>query len=325
MILLNANENTRHYVALNPDDWSSFDFNRYPDTTYRSLLTKLTAPYGLTPEEGILTNGSDELIQLLIMAFTGEGQCVVSLEPTFSEYRKLAAALDRPYVGIDPLPNLRFDVDGLLTFLKEQPDALVFLCSPNNPTGESISETDVRRVLSATTNIVALDEAYVEFSDRESLTSLVREEPRLIVLRTLSKAYGLASLRVGYGIAQARTLACIHNRRMPYNVSGLSVFVAEKTVERVDIETVRSMIRDERQRYYEALEELGIDYLPSDANFVMIRPKDPERIARAMHEAGIALRNFKENLLTDRIRITIGSREENDRVLSILKEEIAHA
>ncbi len=325
MILLNANENTRHYVDLNPDDWACFDFNRYPDTTYRSLLTKLTAPYGLTPDEGILTNGSDELIQLLIMAYTTADQPVVSLEPTFSEYRKLATGLDRPYVGIEPLADLRFDVEGLIEYLADRPDALVFLCSPNNPTGQSLGEDDVRRVLEATENIVALDEAYVEFSDRGSLTAMAKEEPRLIVLRTLSKAYGLASLRVGYGIAQKETLAAIHARRMPYNVSGLSVYVAEKTVDRVDIPRVREAIRSERERYYEALAQLGIPYLPSDANFVMIRPKDPQKIALAMHRAGIVLRVFKENLLTDRMRITIGSPEENDLVLSLLKEAIKDA
>jgi histidinol-phosphate aminotransferase len=322
-IILNANElpynfENKEYLE---EIISNFQFNRYPDAQYKAIRKKLGALQNVAPEQVIVTNGSDELIQLIMMAYTNEQELIVAMEPTFSEYKLLGENLQRQYLGIGPLEGLQLNKNKLLDCIESKDPELIFLCSPNNPTGELLDQTFVETVLNATQQLVVLDEAYIEFNGN-SLKDLIDQYDHLIVLRTLSKAYGLASLRVGYGLANEKIINRINNYRMPYNVSGISVYLANHLLEKINLEDNISLILKEKERIIKILEQLGITYKKTVANFILLASEYNTAIARLAKQRNIAIREFDSVVLKDYIRFAIGTPEENDALISIFQEVI---
>lgn len=322
-IYLNANENP--YNTINKESVaksiSDFDFNRYPDSKYLRLRKILGKINSINEENIITTNGSDELIQLIILAFSKENQKILSLEPTFSEYKKISNYLNRNYIGIKPNKDLSFNKENAKeSILKEKPE-IVFLCSPNNPTGELLDINFIESILKNSNSLIVLDEAYIEFEGDTNI-KLIEKYDNLVIMRTLSKAYGLASLRIGYGISSNSIISKLNNFRMPYNISGISEYIASKTLENLDINKYKEAISNEKVKIKIILKELNIDFLKSYSNFILFKTNNNDYLYERLLKNNIVIRKFDTDLLDNYLRFSVGTPEENNKFISILKEAI---
>ena len=323
---LSANENTHPLpaelakavgaaVAATP-------LNRYPDPMANALRDALAERHGTDRAHVIVGNGGDELLFNLLFAFGGPGRAVVTCPPDFAEYANFAAMCETPVVAV-PRDAEDFSVDAEALLAAAADAALVILTSPNNPTGGLVGRALVERLLAETEALVLVDEAYVEFAGEEaSLVSLVADNPRLMVLRTLSKAFALAGLRVGYLVADPAVVDALGAVRQIYSVDVLAQAVALAFVERRDLlAPVVADVVAERERLAAGLSTLpGARVWPSAANFVLARVPSAHRTwERLRDEHSILVRDFSSTPLTqDCLRLTVGTREENDALLDAL-------
>lgn len=322
-IRLNANENP--YNTIDKKNLAkiieSFEFNRYPDANYQKLRDSISKISNISSEKIITTNGSDELIQLLILAFSDPSENILALEPTFSEYRKIASYLQRNYIGLEPNESLSLNKEKLLEAIAENNPKIIFLCTPNNPTGEVLSKNFIESILQNTNAIVALDEAYIEFSSDNNL-NILNKYSNLVIMRTLSKAYGLAALRIGYGLACEECIEELNKCRMPYNISGISAYIATKTLNTIDVNKYKSLLINEKNEILNRFKSLGIEYLESSSNFVLFKLKDVNPLYEKLINHGVYIRKFKEELLKNYLRFSIGTKKENIEFIKIVEEVI---
>ena len=308
-MLLDANEN--------PFDRNGL--NRYPSTGKRSaLLKRLASMKGLCKENVFLGNGSDESIDLCYRVFCRPGiDNAVIMAPSYGMYSVCADmnGVESRQVMLDE--DFSLPVDRLLEAADES-SKLMFICSPNNPTGNSFPEEDIRKLLDGFRGIVVLDEAYVDFSERGSLSGLVGEYPNLIVLQTLSKAYGLAGLRVGISIADPFVVALFDKVRYPYNIGVDTLSLAMSLVEPSRVEAEVSLIRSERKRL--SAELAGMDCItrvfPSDANFILVQTPDPRGLYGHLLRDGIIVRDRSATPGCGKaLRLTVGTPAENEALI----------
>ena len=323
---LSANENTHPLPvgvrAAIDAALLSTPLNRYPDPMANELRDELAARHGLARDRVCVGNGGDELLFNLLFAFGGPGRALVTCPPDFSEYANFAAMCETPVVAI-PRDAGDFSVDAEALLAAAADAALVILTSPNNPTGGLVDRALVERLLAETEALVLVDEAYVEFAgEDESLAPLVPGNPRLIVLRTLSKAFALAGLRVGYLVADPQIVDALGAVRQIYSVDVLAQAVALAFVERrALLAPVVADIVEERERLAAGLSALpGVRVWPSAANFVLVRVPNAHRTwERLRDEHSILVRDFSSTPgLDDCLRLTVGTREENDALLDAL-------
>lgn len=325
-IWLNANES----AWANPADIGA-SCRRYPDPQPAALCTALAALYGVRPEQLLVGRGSDEAIDLLVRATCVAGRDpVLVTPPVFGMYAVSARLQGAPLLEVplrdDADRGLVPDMDAIARLALARGAKLVFLCSPSNPGGQAIALDEVAalaRVL-AGRSLVVVDEAYGEFSDLPSATTLLAAHSNLVVLRTLSKAHALAAARIGVAIADPALVSALRRCQAPYPVptpcaalalAGLSPAAREATAARV------AQVRDERARLGAALALLpGVRRVyPSQGNFLLVRFEDAEAAFRALLGAGIVVRDQRAApSLGDALRITVGTPEQNDRVLSAL-------
>lgn len=326
-INLSANENTHElpsaFAEKLAEAATNVPLNRYPDPMANELRDALAQRHGVTREMVCVGNGGDELLFNLLFTFGGEGRTLVTCPPDFAEYANFATMCDTQEVAV-PRDAATFAVDtnGLVEAARDA--ALVFLTSPNNPTGNLIEPATVERLLTETKALVLVDEAYVEFAGKEaSFMSWVADHPRLILLRTLSKAFGLAGLRLGYVVANPSVINQLAAVRQIYSVDVVAQAVALAAVQQRDaLEPVVADIVAERARFSAALSELpGVQVWPSEANFVLVRMPDAARVrARLRDEFSILVRDFSSAPgLEGCLRITVGTHEENDCVVEALR------
>lgn len=307
LLKLDANEGVEWMEGL----------NRYPNDKSKLLREKLAQKLDKDPDEFVLGNGSSELIELVMKAYLEAGEKVVSFSPCFSMY-EIFTIIHKGEYSEYPLENMeRLNVDGFIDFIKEEKAKIVILTNPNNPTGCIIPKEDIMKIVKKVDAMVILDEAYIEFSDcpREDDT---REFENLIVLRTFSKAMGLAGIRLGYMIAHKNTIGYINRVRSPYNVNILTqemglVALEDDSVTKRNIE----IIKKERKRMKEFLEGNGINPLDSGANFLFFPAS--EKLFKALDKQKILIRKFGEKL-EGYYRLTIGRPEENDMVMRVIEE-----
>ncbi len=306
--------------------------NRYPDAAARELTEALRTH--LAPPAGtglLLGNGSDEIIQIILAALAGPDRAVVTPEPGFAMYRILAEALGIRYVGV-PLRATDFGLDraAMLAAIEEHRPAVVFLAYPNNPTGNLFDADDVAAILDAAPGLVVIDEAYHAFAGRSWLGALA-DHPDLVVLRTLSKT-GLAGLRLGFAVGHPDWLDEFDKLRLPYNINSLTQVSARFALENwAPFEAQAEAIRTERSRLFEALRahpELTVH--PSAANFILFRTPAGRASAVFAHlrdRGGVLIKDLSGagGALTDCLRVTVGTPEENDRFLSALDAALAAA
>jgi len=298
------------------------EINRYPDAAATRLKARLRQSMGI-PEsfDLLLGNGSDEIIQMLALAVARPGATLLGLEPSFVMYRMIATFAGLRYVGVLLKPDFTLDVEVTLAAIKEHRPALIFIAYPNNPTGNLFAEADILRILEAAPGLVVLDEAYHVFAGKSFLERL-GAHPNLLVMRTLSKI-GLAGLRLGFLVGAPAWLGELDKVRLPYNVNVLSQLVAERVLGEMGVlEEQASRIRDERGRLFQALAALpGVTPYPSEANFILFRVADAERIFEGLKQQGILIKNLNRThpLLAGCLRVTVGTPEENSRFLQSLQ------
>lgn len=305
-------------------DYSGQGKNRYPDPHHRRARLAISSAFGLPFERTMLTNGSDEAIDLLVRAFCIPGRDSVLVEsPTYGEYGIFAGIND---VGVDDVlltADLDLDVVNIGKTILEKHPKIVFICSPNNPTGKSYDIEKIRKIADFNEAVTVVDEAYSDFDPSfSSAAALIDGNPRVVVLKTFSKYWGLAASRIGLVIASREIIEALGKIKAPYNV-GLSSQndVLEALASSGERKRILALVISERERL--SREIAGFPFVrkvyDSDANFILVRFDDEKRIQKLLLDNGIIVRNrSSEPLLEGCLRITIGSREENDRLLEVL-------
>ena len=321
-IRLNANESPRRSSIGN----FRRPLNRYPEVRPQQLQRALAARFGCEPEQLLVTRGSSEAIDLVIRTFCRAGQDSVAMtSPSFSMYRHYAEVQGAKPIEVPTFADDDFaiDVDAILDAC-EDTTKFIFVCSPNNPTGTTLSREALESLLQrrGDNSAIVVDEAYVEFGDKASVTELLGRYSNLLVLRTLSKALGFAGARCGAVAGQADVIRMLSAVQAPYALATPVVECVEDAMQDDQLELARQTVSEivaERERLAEALSEYGFitKVWPSDANFLLVRTDDAELIMRRCAEQNVLLRHFGGDL-ADCIRISIGSREENDQLLRAL-------
>jgi histidinol-phosphate aminotransferase len=298
-------------------------WSRYPDFVPASLLERLAAFAGWKPEGTLAGNGSNELIQAALTVTVGAGTRVLIPEPTFTLYRQIVTVLGGEALTVPLTPELRFDIAAIGERAKGERADVVIICSPNNPTGCRLEEREVFDLASNFDGIVIIDEAYHEFSGR-TVAGLLEELPNLIVLRTFSKAMAMAGLRVGYLLARPEVAREVHKATLPYNLNFFSATAAEVACEKFDLlrPQIERIVR-ERERLQSELHEIpGIEPVRSSANFMLARTaKPPRKVFEELLARDILIRDVSRYpMLSSYVRVSVGSPEENDRLVAALKD-----
>jgi histidinol-phosphate aminotransferase len=295
----------------------------YPDPESRKLRAAL-ADYVNVPAEHILCGaGADELIDLILRLFIAPGDAVLNCPPTFGMYRFDADLNGARTVSILRHPDFSLDLPAVEAAVKQHRPKLLFICSPNNPDGSTLSPADLDRLL-ALPLVVVLDEAYIEFADQPSAATRVLATPNLIVLRTFSKWAGLAGLRVGYGIFPLDLMAHLWKIKQPYNVNVAAEAAARASLDDLDtLLTNIARLKVERARLFDALSSLPyLDPYPSQSNFILCRVRglDAGWLKRTLAEDhGILIRYFDKPGLSDHIRISVGTPAQTSKLLTALQ------
>lgn len=302
-------------------------WSRYPDFDPKELLDKLAAFSGWRADGILAGNGSNELIEALLLVTVGAGTRVVIPEPTFTLYALLTTVLGGEAVRVPLAPDLQYDPDAIVLARRQAGPALTVVCSPNNPTGGVLATADVRRLCEDEGGLVVIDEAYHEFAG-ESVVPLLASHPNLVVLRTFSKAMGLAGLRVGYLLAAPELVREINKGRLPYNLNFFSQMAALTALEGfAELADRVRQLRDERDRMLALLKDLpGLRAHPSRANFFLIelRDADPKAVFDGLYRRGVLVRDVTSYPMLSRcLRISVGSPEENDAFLHALGSALA--
>lgn len=302
-------------------------WSRYPDFIPVSLQERL-AKFASWDSDGVLAgNGSNELIQALLMVSVSERKRVLISEPTFALYRQVARVLGGEVLSIPLDSEFQFDVETLLKVIERTSPDVVILCSPNNPTGSQISDDDLRKILSASTGLVVIDEAYHEFSEH-SVVPLLNEFENLVVLRTFSKAMALAAFRVGYLLAAPDLVTEIRKALLPYNLNAFSQTAAEVAVElyESELQPLVKAIIGERDRLFVELKNIqGLEPVSSRANFMIVKSSiGPKRVFDELLQRDILIRDVsKYPMLSEYFRFSVGTPEENDKLIAALKEIVS--
>lgn len=296
--------------------------HRYPDRDALALRADLAAYLGgatgvaLGPESVWAANGSNEVLQQILQAFGGPGRRAVGFEPSYSMHPIIAGGTRTDWLPVPRRADFGIDVDAAVALLTAEAPDVTFLTSPNNPTGQSVDPADLARLIDAAPGMVVVDEAYAEFSDHASAVTLLAEHGRkLIVSRTMSKAFAFAGGRLGYLAAAPAVVEALQLVRLPYHLSVLTQAAARAALRHAGA-TLASveLLRRERARVVDELAAAGCDVVPSDANFVLFGTfTDAARAWRALLERGVLVRDVG---IPGRLRVTVGTPEENDAFLA---------
>jgi len=307
------------------DAVASAAINRYPDPSAASLKEKIRGVLGL-PEgmEVLLGNGSDELIQLLAMGLNKPGATLLGVEPSFVMYKMIATFTGMRYASIPLKEDFSLDLPATLAAIRREQPALVFLAYPNNPTGNLFSAQDVIQIIEASPGLVVVDEAYYAFAS-DSFVPRLANYPNLLVMRTFSKL-GMAGLRLGFLAGSAAWLEQFEKLRLPYNVGVLPQLVAEKLLEHhgVLLQQAEQIKQDRAKLYRQLAEIVAVRVYPSEANFLLFRVANATGVFDGLKRRGVLIKNLNGGhpMLTDCLRVTVGTPEENAKFMAALKEII---
>ena len=299
-------------------------WSRYPDFVPAGLHGRLAAFAGWKPEGIVAGNGSNELIQALLMVTVGEGKRVLISEPTFALYRQVTTVLGGEVISIPLTPQLTYDARGIHEAVEKVNPDVTIICSPNNPTGCVLPDRDLAQLLERSSGLVVVDEAYFEFAGH-TVVPLLERYPNLVVFRTFSKAMAMAALRVGYLLAEPHLACEISKAVLPYNLNAISQTSAEVAVEMYERELhpLVQRIISERERLYAELKIIeGLSPVPSQANFMVVRSRNkPRQVFAKLLRHDILIRDVSGYpMLADYFRISVGTPAENDALIAALQE-----
>jgi histidinol-phosphate aminotransferase len=327
LVRLSANENPLgpSPKALDAITSALKDINRYPDGAGRALKEKLARRLVLSSDRIILGNGSNEIFELAARTVLQGGEEVLLPEPTFAYYRIAAQAQGARCIAV-PLRDFKIDLSRVADKVTAK-TKLIFLCNPNNPTGIIFTRSELDGFLAQLPSqvLVVVDEAYGEYvtaPDYPRLQEYMQGERLIIITKTFSKFYGLAGLRVGYGIARPELIALMERVRQPFSVNLLAQMAAEAALEDEEHRATTARTNEMGKRYlYEELTRLGLSFVPSEANFILVRcGTHTPQVMEGLMQKGIVVRGMTGYGLKDYIRVTIGLPEENKTVIEVLEQ-----
>ncbi|WP_411030831.1 histidinol-phosphate transaminase [Spongiimicrobium sp. 3-5] len=297
--------------------------NRYPDPQQRNLKKVLAEQEQLEVGNILVGNGSDEVLDLIFRAFCEPKlDNIISLPPTYGMYKVLAGINNIENREVLLTDKFQPNVEEILKTIDNN-TKLIFICSPNNPTGNSFTTAKVTKLLENFSGLVVIDEAYLDFSEKESWIAKMNLYPNLIVTQTLSKAYGMAGIRLGLCFASEEIISVLNKIKPPYNVNELTQQKAlEKILDKESLKTEVDYLLKERDRLLMELQKLNfvLQIFPSDANFMLVRIDDANTRYRQLLEMGIVVRNrSSQPLCANTLRFTVGTKEENNKLITALK------
>ena len=326
---LSANENPSDVAAEIRQEvkreLNKVQFNRYPDPLANELRDMIAEANGLDRDQVLMGNGGDELLFNIALCWGGPGRKFLNMPPTFSVYENNAQLTNTEVVNIPRRDDYSIDEEAVLARVAEGDIDYVIVTSPNNPTGDLASDAFVLKLLDATDALVLVDEAYFEFS-RGTMRPYLAQHKNLLILRTFSKAFSLAGVRMGYLLGNAEVIREFLKVRQPYSVESVSQAIARVVYRnRAKFEHGIMQIIDERTRVYQALCEIdGVTAYPSHANYILFHVEGADVVWQKLYDQGILVRDFSHAPLMEMcLRVSIGSPEENDRFLNALREIIA--
>ncbi len=310
------------YLDANENPFNT-GFNRYPDPMQWTVKEKIAAIKKVKKENILLGNGSDEVIDLLLRAFCEPKENnIITFPPTYGMYEVYGNINNVEIQKVSLTPDFQIDVAATLKAINPQ-TKLIFVCSPNNPTGGSINPEAVKQLLKSFEGIIVIDEAYADFSQQESWIGYLDIYPNLFVMQTFSKAWGLAALRMGVGYASPEIIKVLNKIKPPYNINELTQQAVLKKLESyADVQKEIEILNKEREDLAKQLTDLPIvqKVYPSDANFVLAKVNDANKTYNYLVDKGIIVRNRNTVTLCEGcIRITVGTTEENKEVINALK------
>lgn len=316
-VFLDANENPFGSITAE-------NFNRYPDPYQSALKKRISEIKKVSRDQIFLGNGSDEAIDLLFRAFCNPGKDnIIILPPTYGMYQVSAEINDVAIKKVNLTVDFHIQPQKILKAVDKM-TKIIFICSPNNPSGNPMKRKDILMVLDGFEGLVVVDEAYIDFSKEDSYSSLLDQYPNLLVMQTFSKAWGLASLRLGMAFASPEIIMVLNRIKPPYNISGLTQETVFKALHQVD--KMKEMVREileERDFLESRLKniEQALKVYPSDSNFLLVKIPGAKSIYdKLIHEKIIVRDRSKVVLCEDCLRITVGTRPENEKLLEALTE-----
>ncbi len=324
-IKLNQNENPLDWPLEIKEQAAQFcierPWNRYPNFIPDELKKELASYAGVEPSNVIIGNGSNEVLLVLMLSFLSKAPAAVICTPTFTVYKLLADGMGANCVNVSLTEDLEYDVPAIKKAVSENPGSLLIICSPNNPVGNVLSEEQLREILDQHSGICIFDQAYIEFGGFNGI-KLLSEYPNLIITRTFSKALGGAGLRLGYMIGTQELIAEINKIKLPYNINFFSEYTASLLIKNRSFITssVNSMI-EERDSLISFMRALPFEKVhDSMANFILVRCSRKTQLFTHLQKSGILVRDVSSyHLLNDCLRISVGTKEENDRLKESLK------
>jgi len=316
-VFLDANENS--FGSPLPDN-----FNRYPDPLQMLVKEKLSKIKGVPPQNIFLGNGSDEAIDLLYRIFCEPGQDNVLLfPPTYGMYEVCAEMNDVRVKKVNLNEDYQLDIENIEQAIDIN-TKLIFICSPNNPSGNSIKRNDIEIILNNFNGLVVIDEAYINYAKQKTFIPELTEYPNLVVMQTLSKAWGLAGLRLGMAFASQQIIDLLNKVKYPYNINTATQLLALDALNNIDwVNEHITITVNEREKLREELMNLSITEIiyPSDANFLLVKMKEARKVYEQLCNEGIIVRDRSKVVLCDDcLRITIGTPEENIVLIEKLKK-----
>jgi len=298
--------------------------NRYPDSNGFYLKRKIAKQLNLEPSNIVLGNGSDELIDIIIKAFVEEDERIITADFTFLEYRIISHVKNRIVVTV-PLKYFKYDLEAIKKRIDKK-TKVIFIANPNNPTGTYVTRREIGEFLSGLPEdvLLVLDEAYdafIDVNDFPSSLQLIRNN-NVVVLKTFSKAYGLAGIRVGFAVTKPELAACMEIARQPFNVNSLAQVAAIAALDdKKFLKKTRQVVLEGKKYLYGALSNMGIAFVPSVSNFILIDVgRDGSALFKEMLKFGVIVRDMKQYGLKNYIRVTIGTKKENERFIKVLKK-----
>ncbi len=323
-IKLDANENPFPWPAGMQESLykEKLAFNRYPDGMGGDLKNAIGKYTKVSPEGILIGNGSDELIQLILLTFGGLGKSLIIHPPTFGMYQIYARLTDTTVVPVPLLNGLDLDTDRMLEAAMSPEAHVIIICNPNNPTGSLFPREDILRLVRESGKIVVVDEAYAEFS-KETLIPELGNHPNLVILRTFSKSFGMAGLRLGYLLGQPETIDLINKVRPPFNVNSFSQKAGILALDYLaEYQDQIQQIKEETRKLQEGLAQIkDVVVYPTRANFILFKPEDPDGWAAELLKRGFLVRNMGVlPVLGKCLRISAGLPEENERFLRAIRE-----
>lgn len=298
----------------------------YPDGSCYYLRKKLAEELGIGEKQLVIGNGSNEIIELLARGFLSEGDEVISSASTFLVYPLITRACGAAYVEV-PMKDFRYDLRGILDRVTDR-TRLIFIANPNNPTGTYVTQEEVEGFLSKVPKevIVCFDEAYLDFVETKDFPYLLfqvkTERPNVVLLRTFSKSFGLAGLRIGYGMGAPELIQYLHKIRQPFNVNSIAQAGALAALEdRLFLWRTKHLVARGRRYLYRRFKRLGLTYVPSQANFVLVdMRRDADEVFQDFLKQGVIIRSMKAYGFPASIRVTVGRRSENARFYRVLRK-----